>query len=281
MKVKVITDTISDISFDVAEMYNIEVLPIEYLIEDKYISAHDLKLENMVQWIKDNKTTPEIKGISTEIYVKTFEKYVNQGMEIICITAGSGIVSNYDTACHASTRFPGANIHVIDSKQISTSIGIMALETAHMADNGESANAIAIRFELNKDKFRQFGLADSVEFLQYSGYCPKIVAFGSSLLKAKFEFSVFANQEFDVKMAGNSMTKALDYYFNHIFKDLKSIDPKRIFMVHTFSDKEYFANLYKKVLALDYFEDIVVCSASLHTSSLYGGSGISLAYKLK
>ena len=62
-----------------------------------------------------------------------------QGMEIVCITAGSGIISNYDTACHASTRFPEANIHVIDSHQISTSIGIMALEAADMANRGESA----------------------------------------------------------------------------------------------------------------------------------------------
>ncbi len=281
MSVKVITDTISDISADVAEIYDIDILPIDYLIDDTYISASDLGLDYMVKWIRENKVTPTIKGISTETYVKTFERYVKKGMEIVCITAGSGIVSNYDTACHASTRFPEANIHVIDSRQISTSIGLMAIEAADMAKQGESANAIAIRFERTSDKIKQFGLADSVEFLQYSGYCPKIVAFGSSLLKAKFEFSVYENQNFDVKMAGNSMAKALNSYFSDVFKNVKNIDSKRIFMVYTFSDEEFFADLYKRVVALDYFEDIIVCGASLHTNSLYGSNGISIAYKLK
>ena len=67
-------------------------------------------------------------------------------------------------ACHASTRFPDANIHVINSRQLSTSIGIMAIKAAEMAKNNESANAIAIRLERTLGKFRQFGLADSVDF---------------------------------------------------------------------------------------------------------------------
>jgi len=41
MSVKVITDTISDISADVAEIYDIDILPIDYLIDDTYISAHN------------------------------------------------------------------------------------------------------------------------------------------------------------------------------------------------------------------------------------------------
>ena len=77
------------------------------------------------------------------------------------------------------------------------------------------------------------------------------------------------------------MNKALTSYFNNIFKDINLIDPKRIFMVHTFSEEDYFAELYRRVLGLNYFEEIIVCSASIHTTSLYGASGISVAYELK
>jgi len=280
LNVKIITDSISDISQDVADMYDIEVLPIDFLIGETYVSAKNLDVNEMVSWIKDNKSTPAIKGVSTEAYTKAFEKHINKGMEIICFTAGSTIVSNYDCACHASTRFPNANIHIIDTHQLSTSIGIMAIKAAEMAKNNESANAIAIRFERSMDKFKQYGLADSVEFLQYSGYCPRIVSIGN-VLNYKYEFAVYENQSFDVKKVGNTMDKAMASYFRDIFRDIHSIDPKRIFMVHTYSDEDYFAELYRRVLGLDYFEEIIVCNASHHTTSLYGGSGISVAYQLK
>jgi len=281
MAVKIITDSISDISAEVAEMHGIEVLPVEYLIGGNYISEFDLTLDGLVNWIRENKRTPELRGISVETYRAVFEKYVSQGMEVVCFTTGNLTVSNYSCALHASTLVPAGNIHVIDTHQISTSIGIMAIKAADMAKSGESANSIAIRFERSMSKFRQYGLADSVEFLEYSGYCPKIVAFGSNLLNAKFEFAVFDDHKFDVKFIGNSMSKALPAYFKDVFKNLTAVDPKKVFMVHTFSDEDYFAELYKKVLALNYFEEIIVCGASLHSTSLYGSSGISVAYQLK
>ena len=52
-------------------------------------------------------------------------------------------------------------------------------------------------------------------------------------------------------------------------------------MIHTVSDEDYFAELYRRVLGLDYFDDIVVCNASPYTTSLYGDSGISIAYQMK
>ena len=280
MAVKIVTDSISDISAEVAEVYDIEVLPIEYHIGEEYISANALDISTMINWIRQNQRTPELRGVSVETYKKVFQKYTDQGMEVVCFTAGNMTVSNYSCAMHASTLIKG-NIVVIDSHQISTSIGIMAIIAASMAKEGESANAIAIKFERIISKFRQFGLAESVEFLEYSGHCPRIVAFGSNLLNAKFEFSVFNDQKFDVKYIGNNMSKAMNTYFKDVFKNISSIDAKKIFMIHTFSDEDYFAEIYKKVLDLNYFEDIVVCNASLHTTSLYGSNGISIAYMLK
>ncbi|MEX1376706.1 MAG: DegV family protein [Eubacteriales bacterium] len=281
MGVKIIADSISDLSTEVSEKYGIEVLPIEFLIDGTFISAYELDVDVMMNKIREKKKTPEIKGVSTDTYTEVFRRYVNEGMEIVCITAGDMTVSNYASACHASTSFPDASIHIIDSHQISTTIGMMALRAAEMAQGGDSAATIARSIERNMDKFKQFGLADTVDFLQFSGHCPKIVAMGSNLLHAKFEFAVYNDQKFDVKMVGNSMSKALPSFFNDVFKDLRSIKSKKIFMVHTPTKEEYFSEFYKKVTALNYFDDIIVSKASLHSTSLYGNNGISVAYELK
>ena len=73
-----------------------------------YVSAHDVDIKEVIKWIRDNKRIPEFKGISTETYAQVFERYINQGMEIVCIVANSRRISSYDCACYASTRFPDA-----------------------------------------------------------------------------------------------------------------------------------------------------------------------------
>ncbi|MEX1376707.1 MAG: DegV family protein [Eubacteriales bacterium] len=281
MKVKVITDSISDISKEAADSYNIEVLPISVSLDGEFIPDDKIKVTETIEWIEKNKKRPLFKGVSTEAYEKAFGEYISQGYDIICITAGSKSISNYDCACHASTMYPNSNIHVIDSHQLSTGQGLMALKAAAMAKNDESANGIAIRFERNIDKIKQYGLADSVDYLQYAGLCPKIVAVGSNWLNAKYLVELLKDKKFDVQMVGNSMNKAVPAYCNNIFKDLRNIDPRRVFIMHTKSEEDYFAEVYRRVLALEYFEDIIVCNAGSYSTSLVGKSGISISYQLK
>ena len=281
MKVKVITDSISDISKETAEAYGIHVMPISISLDDDFIQEDKIPVTKVIEWVEKNKKRPLFKGVSTEAYEEVFGEYIEQGYEIICVTAGSKSISNYDSACHASTMYPNANIQVIDSHQLSAGQGLMALKAAAMAKNDESANGIAIRFERNIDKIKQYGLAESIDFMQYAGLCPKIMAVGSSLLNAKYQIEILKDRKFDVQLLGSSMNKAVPTYCNNLFKNLRNIDPRRIFIMHTKSEEDYFAEIYRQVLALEYFEDIIVCNAKSYSTCLVGRSGISVSYQLK
>ena len=281
MKTKIITDSISDISQDVAANYDIEVLPILISTDGSYISSDNADIESVIRWIRENKKAPSFKGISTETYAETFEKYIKQGMEILCITASSGRISNYDTACHASTRFPSANIQVIDSRRISSNVGLMAVKAATMVRDDMSANAIVINFERTMNKFKQYDLADTLEFLDYSKAVPKLVVTRNAMFNTKVMIASDEEGDMHTDVLGRSMDKALANYFSVIFKDLKGIDPKRIFLSHTISDSDYFATLYKHVVALDYFEDIIASESGIYSASLVGPNSINVAYQLK
>lgn len=283
MKTKVITDAMSDISASVAATYDIDVLPIGVSLGGDYTMSNELDVQETFNWIVANKKIPDFKGISTNTFVEVFEKYIKQGMEIVFVSTGSKSISNYDCACHATTRFPNANIHVIDSHQASGVTAMMTLQAAAMAQEDESANAIAIRFERSMDKFRNFGLSNTVDFLKYAGLCPRIVAVGVNLINANFSFAMKNDRKFDVQMVGSSLKRAMTNYMSDIFKDLKGIDAKRVFLMHSMSDgkEDRFTDLYRRVEELDYFEEIIVCEAGHYTTSLVGQNGLSIAYKLK
>lgn len=283
MKTKIITDSFSDISKDIASMYDIEVIPCGISLDGNISATDELSVSQMVEWIETNKQAPNFKGIKTSTFHEVFEKYLSEGMEIVFISSGSGSLSNFDSACHASTHFPGSRIHVFDSHHASGSLAMMVLIAANMAQDNQSANAIMIKLERSMNNYKHYGLTNTVEFLKHSGLCPPIVAVGVSLLNAKFEIDMKEDNTFDVRLAGTSMSKSLSNYFDNVFRNLKSIDQKFVFLMYTLYDESenYFTELYKKIEDLNYFEEIIVCQGGHHTTSLVGKGGVSVAYQLK
>ncbi len=283
MRTKIITDSMSDITKDTAEAFDIEVIPVGVSLGSGVFAANKLKVIDTIDWIEKNKKAPEFKGIDTNTFIKIFQKYINEDMEIIYLSTGSSTISNYDSACHASTHFPNATINIIDSRHSSGTLAMMVLTAAKMAQNNESANAIAIHIERSAEKYKHYGLTNTVEFLNYAGMCPKILSVGVNLLNAKFAITLKEDNTFDAQIVGTSTKKALANYFSNIFKSLHTIDPKILFIMHTINDgdENLFSELYKKVEELQYFEDIVVCEGDHRTSSLVGKGGLSVAYRLK
>ena len=283
MRTKIITDSLSDITKDVAETFDIEVIPVGVSLSNNLYTTDNLDVSDTVKWIEKNKKAPEFKGINTDTFKSIFKKYINQNMEIIYLSAGSGTISNYDSACHASTYFPNANIHVIDTHHASGTLAMMVLTAAKLAQNNDSANAIVIHLERTAANYKHYGLTNTVEFLKYSGLCPKIIAVGVNLLNAKFEITMKEDNTFDAQIVGTSMEKAISNYLSNIFKNLQKIDPKIIFIMHTINEGEdkYFLKLYRNIEDLQYFQEIIVCGGGHHTTSLVGKGGFSVAYKLK
>lgn len=281
MSVKIITDVISDISSDVAEKYGIEVMPIEIVIEGKHMPTTDISIEEMVEWIEESKKIPEFRGVSGEQYEKIFGKYVNQGGDIVCITAGSMAISNYDSACYASTKFSDANVHVINTNRFSGNVGLLAVMAAKMAKRGMKADEIATKCEKNIDKNRQTALMDSLDFLKYAGSVPKILAAGTNLFNAKFAFAMNKDDDRDVDIVGYSMEKALKNFCKKVFKDLSNIKSGIIFLTHTISEENYISQVRKCVRELDYFEDVVVCKSSHFNTSFVGRNCLTVTYQIK
>ena len=175
---------------DTAETFDIEVIPVGVSLGSGVFAANKLKVIDTIDWIEKNKKAPEFKGIDTNTFIKIFQKYINEDMEIIYLSTGSSTISNYDSACHASTHFPNATINIIDSRHSSGTLAMMVLTAAKMAQNNESANAIAIHIERSAEKYKHYGLTNTVEFLNYAGMCPKILSVGVNLLNAKFAITL-------------------------------------------------------------------------------------------
>jgi len=281
MGVKIITDVISDINKSVAEKYDIDVMPIEIMIKGKYIPTTDISVEEMVKLIQSTKKIPDFKGVSIEKYEEAFKKYAAQGDDIVCVTAGSIAISNYDCACYAATKFPDAKIHIINTNRFSGNVGLLSVKAAKMAQEGLPANEIADRCIRSLDKLRQTALMDSLDFLKYAGSVPKILAAGTSALNAKFAFAMSKDDERDAEIVGYSMKKAVKNFCTKVFKDLNKIQPDIVFLTHTLSEENYIQEVEECVSNLKFFADVIVCESSHFNTSFVGPNCMTVTYLTK
>ncbi|MEX1376684.1 MAG: DegV family protein [Eubacteriales bacterium] len=281
MSVKIITDAISDISAEVADEYGIEVMPIEIKMDGKRMMASDISVLEMVEWIEKNKKVPEFSGVSGDQYAEAFQRYVNEGNDIVCITAGSSAISNYDCACYASTKFPDSNIFIINTMRFSGNVGFLSVKAAKMAREGISAQQIAATCERSIDMLRQTALMDSMDFLKYAGAVPKIVAAGTNLFNAKFAFAMSKDDERDAEIVGYSMPKALKNFCSKVFKNLRDIKPELIFLTYTLADEDYISQVLECVKKLAYFQTVIVCTSSHFNTSFVGRNCMTVTYQMK
>jgi len=128
-KIQVITDTDSNLPFELAEKYGILLVPITIQFgEESFADNIDIKNPEMFERIDKNSKLPTTAAPSPAAFAKAFTSAFDGGADsIICITVGSKISRTYESALIAVEDFPGKKITVIDSEFLTMGQGYMAM----------------------------------------------------------------------------------------------------------------------------------------------------------
>lgn len=148
-KIRIITDTSSDLSVEEAEQYGIELLPVIFQIDGKpCYEGIDLTNEAFYELMPEyEKISPG--QIPAAVYLDRYEKALRHGYtDVIVITAGSAFLHTAQAAALARSLFfeqhpqDELRIHVIDSKTYSIAFGAAVLEAAKKAREGASCTEL-------------------------------------------------------------------------------------------------------------------------------------------
>ena len=146
-KIKISTDSTSDIPLSVREELNISILPIMLITEDKeYRDALDITPEEFYPILAATEKLPTSSAVTPFLYAELFEETYREGYsDQIHVTINSKGSGTYQNAVLARDMFyqehPEAKddfrIHIIDSLTYSMGYGLAVIEAAKMAKNGE------------------------------------------------------------------------------------------------------------------------------------------------
>ena len=166
--VKIITDTCSDITLEIAKEYNIHLLPVHISFGDKeYLDRYELDTKDFYEMLVSSDVHPKTSQITIQEHTDAFMKYADD-YEIIHIPMSVNASGTFQSARLARTNVldekEDAVIHIFENNQLSYGYGIWVIEAAKMAAEGKSAPEILSMLE---EKIYNVGILFSVATLDY------------------------------------------------------------------------------------------------------------------
>lgn len=177
-------DSVCDLTPQLAEQYNIKVLPLTVIEgDDSYKDGVDIHPEMIYEIYEESRQLPKTAAISPQEFIDFFSSYVEQGYEIVHLDISAKLSSTYQNACLAASTMEG--VYVVDSCNLTTSMGLMLFKAAALRDEGKSAGEIADFWESFKHKLSTTFVVDTLEFIWKGGRCSGVTALGANLLRIK------------------------------------------------------------------------------------------------
>ena len=166
------------------EENGIEIMPM-YVIADRkeFRDGIDIDGKGVFEYVEKTGRIPKTSAVSPNEYAEYFSALTSGGAEVIHFSFCSLLSSTHRNAVIAANQLDG--VHVIDTKNLGGGIGLLALKSCSMRDNGISAEVICAEAEKLIPKTRVSYLLESVEFLRLGGRCSAVSALGANLFSIR------------------------------------------------------------------------------------------------
>ena len=249
-KICILTDCTADLTKELYEKNNIEVLPLYVTIGGKtYSDGIDITTEEMYEKVKEFGELPRSSAIPPAIFEEKFKELLSEYEQIIYMGIGSGFSGTYNSAFVASHDFPQDKIFVIDSKNLSSGIGLLLLKAAKFRDQGLDGATIKAKIEELVPRIRTQFAIDTLEYLHKGGRCSGTARIFGTLLKLKPIIRVENGAMNVAKKPMGKFSRALDIILDYVHHDLENIDPEFVMVTHSLSDvaAQYFQDELKKM----------------------------------
>jgi len=185
-KVKIVTDTTSGLTLEVAEARGIVLMPqIIIFGEETYRDDTELDTQAFLQKLRTSPTLPKTAAPPPALFTPVFERLAAEGHTIICLHPSTELSGTVRSAVVASHDFPEADIRVIDTRTIAGPLATMALLSARWAREDVDADTIVDRVHDLMARQRVYFVVDTLEYLHKGGRIGGAKALLGSVLQIK------------------------------------------------------------------------------------------------
>lgn len=253
MKLRIVTDSASDLPKGLADELGIEILPILVYVDGvEYLDGETLQSNELYQRMIEGKNIKTAQ-IPLAYFMDKFESYAKGDDHIVYLAFSSVLSGTYQTAVLAyeeiKEKYPTFEMTIIDTKCVSLGLGVIVTEAAKLAAEGASLEELVSFIEKNTVNMEHVFSVDDLNYLLRGGRVSKSQAVIGNILNIKPILHVVdgALVPFD-KAKGTK--KKMARMFEYIAERGKNLDGQTIGIAHALNDeeaqmvKEHFETVY-------------------------------------
>ena len=282
--VKIISDSTCDLSPELVNRYDIDILPLHILLGEKeYKDGKNITPDEIFAWSDAHKTTPKTSAPSLADAIEILKPYVEEKREVICFSISSSMSTSGNVMRLAADELEASDlVTVIDSANLSTGIGLQVVEAAVMAQAGKSAAEIKKILTDQKLDSSIYITLDTLKYLKKGGrITPAAAAIGTVLnLKPVLQIQ---GEKLDAFAKARTMKQAKSMMVAAITKDLEERfgdrTGKNVHLAVAHTDNQEEADEFAKELR-ELFPatgEIVIAPLSLSVSCHIGPGSLAVA----
>ncbi len=277
MKIKITSDSTCDLSKEQIAQHDIHIFPLAVAMGGKdYHDGVDLAPDEIYAHVNGGGDLPKTAANNIAAYEKDFARYAKEYDAVIHLNISSDFSSCYQNACLAAEEFD--NVHVVDSRNLSTGHGLLVLKAAELAESGMDAAAIAQTLRETADRVDASFILDQLEYLKKGGRCSAVAVLGANLLKLKPCIEVTDGKMGVGKKYRGAFSKCLKEYITDRIGGRKDLELDRIFVTHSGISQELLDMAVATVRELQPFKEVCVTRAGCTISSHCGPDTIGVLF---
>lgn len=231
MRIKITADSTCDLSDELLKAYDIDVFPLTIIMgENSYLDGLEIKPEDIYKHVAAGGEITTTSAINVSDFNRYFSKLSPAYDAVIHVNIGSGFSSCHQNAVIAAQNFP--NVYAVDSKNLSSGQGLVALEAARLAADGLPANEIITALDSFIPRVDVSFLLSQLDYLAKGGRCSSVAALGANLLRLKPCIEVDGGAMRVWKKFRGAYEKTLLEYANDRLGQ-NPASPRQVLVVHT------------------------------------------------
>ena len=279
-KVAIIADTTCDLSVELKERYQIKTFPLHIHLGDKeYSDGVDISPDDIYRWSDENKATPKTSAVSPTEATDVLEAALKNAESVICFCISDQMSSTGNVLRLAVQELEVEDkVFVVDSKSLSTGIGLQIIEAAILAEQGMEAKEIVEKINNITPRVRASFVVDTLTYLHRGGRCSGLAALAGGALKLHPLISVIDGKMLPGKKYRGKMNRVIIEYVKDMEEELKLAKADRVFITHSGCEAEIIDAVKAELTALGQFNEILVTRAGSVITSHCGPGTLGVLF---
>ena len=185
-RIKVVTDSASDVPSELAQRLDITVLPCYVIFgSEVYRDGVDLTPREFYDKLATSPILPTTSQPPLGLFVETYQNLLRESEGIVSIHIASTLSGVFNAARVAADALSTASIEVIDSQQLSMGGGWQVIVAAQAAQEGRTLAEVVSLVQDIRPRARAAVMLNNLEHVRRSGRISQVTALMGTALRVK------------------------------------------------------------------------------------------------